>query len=122
MYLQIFKNIHCYVNLNNCTTKNTRKAAHFYALNAKILSFLKSVQKKIKTDCDNTELFEYRTIIFINLAHYFAPLKVHLFYMFHPMPSDLNDRPQIDNLPATVTIPETTVGGFQLITLTFTDV
>ncbi|RUS76155.1 hypothetical protein EGW08_016067, partial [Elysia chlorotica] len=35
---------------------------------------------------------------------------------------NLNDRPQITNLPASVTIPETTVGGFQLITLTFTDV
>ncbi|GFR72731.1 protocadherin Fat 4 [Elysia marginata] len=35
---------------------------------------------------------------------------------------NLNDRPVIENLPATVTIPETTTGGFQLITLTFTDV
>ncbi|GFO39996.1 protocadherin fat 1, partial [Plakobranchus ocellatus] len=35
--------------------------------------------------------------------------------------NNMNDRPEITNLPASVTIPETTVGGFQLITLTFND-
>ena len=41
--LLFFQNIHYHVGLNNCAAKNSRKAVHFYALNVKIHSVLKSV-------------------------------------------------------------------------------
>ena len=39
---RLFLNIHYHVGVNNCAAKNFRKAAHFYALNATIHSFLTS--------------------------------------------------------------------------------
>ena len=40
---RFFLNFHYRVGLNNCAAKNSGKAVHFYALNAKIRSFLISV-------------------------------------------------------------------------------
>ena len=44
--------------MRGCVAKNSRKAVHFYALNAKTHNFLISVYKDLKRDSENSEFLD----------------------------------------------------------------
>ena len=70
------------VGLNNCAAKNSRKAAHFYVVNAKIHGFLISVLNGSKKK-KHIGKVQDKSIFFVVCRKYSKPTHLKFYYILN---------------------------------------